>query len=102
MVCAQAVHKSSLMSFTKKDADVIITKLRAKHCRSRNHKLYVVTHEGKKVGRISVRHSSHGVGQDYLPQGLCITRHQVKQIIACHMDRDGYLAVLEKDGNLRT
>ena len=90
------------MSFTKKDAEVIITKLKAKPCRSSSHKLYVVIYEGKKVGRISVRHSSHEVGHDYLPEGLFITRPQAKQIIACHMDREGYLAALEKNGNLRT
>ena len=90
------------MSFTKKDAEVIIAKLKAKPWRSGSHKLYVVIYEGKKVGRISVRHSSHGVGHDYLHEGLFITRPQTKQIIACHMDREGYLAALEKNGNLRT
>lgn len=90
------------MSFSKQDALKIVEKLDARINKKTNrHDRALIEYDGKIILGFGIRRSSKEKGHDFLPSQLKIRRAEVKELISCSLDKNGYFDLLRDQGTIK-
>lgn len=85
----------------KAAAERIAEKLRATRKEGRDHELALIEVGGKLICQFGIRRGSRkGQGHDYIPNQIHVTMNQAKNLAACPMSRQEWLAVLLEKGEV--